>query len=252
MRPTFSSVWQEHRPLVIAHRGASAHAPENTLAAFRLARDIGADGVELDVHLTSDGIPVVIHNASVNATTDGTGTVNALSLREVKALDAGRYFGTAFAGERIPTLAEVLEAVGTDLLINIELKPQRQRGSGLELAVADVVRAMGMTDRVWFSSFKPYALAEIRKAAPGIPCGLLISPLTLMALWLLPFTPMEALHPHHSLFRGWMGALLQRLNIRTSVWTVDDPTTVRRVAVAGADAIITNDPAAVLALMGRR
>jgi glycerophosphoryl diester phosphodiesterase len=206
---------------------------------------VGADGIELDVHLTADGVPVVIHNSRVDATTDGTGFVCDLTLQEIKRLDAGRHFDGAFSGERIPTLTEVLTAVGNDLLVNIELKPQPGGGSALEDAVAEVVLASGLSERVWFSSFKPYALWAIRRAAPGIPCGLLLSPLSFMSLWLVPFTPMEAVHPHHSLLPAWGGALLSRLGLRSAVWTVDDPAVVRRVVEAGADAIITNDPGAV-------
>jgi glycerophosphoryl diester phosphodiesterase len=197
-------------------------------------------------------VPVVIHNARVDATTDGTGPVRALTLDEVKRLDAGAHFGAAFAGERIPTLAEVLESVGRDLLINIELKPQTGGGAALEAAVAKVVQGLDMESRVWFSSFKPYSLHAIRRAAPGIPCGLLVSPLTLMALWLIPFTPMEALHPHYSLYQGWVGRLLHRLGLKAAVWTVDDPDVVQQMVNAGVDGVITNDPAAVLKQLGRR
>ncbi len=252
MRPKFGEAWQAHRPLVVGHRGASAHAPENTLAAFRLARDVGADGIELDVHLTADGVPVVIHNAGVEATTNGTGRISDLTLDEVKRLDAGSHFGPAFAGERIPSLAEALGAVGHDLLVNIELKPQPKGGRSLESAVGDVVRGLGMESRVWFSSFKPYSLAAIRRAIPGVPCGLLVSPLTLTALWLAPVTPMEALHPHHTLYTGWVAALSRRLGLKSAVWTVDDPETVARVVQVGVDAVITNDPGAVLRQLGRQ
>jgi glycerophosphoryl diester phosphodiesterase len=251
MRPTFGAIWQQHRPLVLGHRGASKHAPENTLAAFRLAREVGADGIELDVHLSADEVPVVIHNSRVDATTDGSGPVGALTLREIKALDAGAHFDAAYAGERIPMLAEVFEEVGDDLIINIELKPQPQARQGLEAAVIDVIQSMGMADRVWFSSFKPYSLAVARRAAPHIPCGLLLSPMTLTALWLLPFTPMEAFHLHHTLLPRWMAGLLRRLHLKSVVWTVDAPITVQKMVDAQVDAVITNDPAAVLRQLGR-
>src|SRR5512136_697214 len=108
------------RLLNIAHRGASAAAPQNTLAAFRKAVELGADGVELDVQLSADGAVVVIHDFTVDKTTDGTGRVAAKTLAELKALDAGSRFSPQFAGERIPTLAEVFEAIDGKLLVNVE------------------------------------------------------------------------------------------------------------------------------------
>jgi len=123
------------RTLDIAHRGASTAAPPNTLAAFEKAIELGADGIEFDVHLSADGVPVVIHDFTVNGTTNGSGRVASLTLVQLKQLDAGSYFDPAFAGERIPTLAEVLEAVGSRLLLNIELKSTSLRDNGLEQAV---------------------------------------------------------------------------------------------------------------------
>src|SRR5512136_1224893 len=108
------------RPLNIGHRGASAAAPQNTLAAFRKAMELGADGVELDVQLSADGAVVVIHDFTVDKATDGTGRVAAKTLAELKALDAGSRFSPQFAGERIPTLAEVFEAIDGKLLVNVE------------------------------------------------------------------------------------------------------------------------------------
>jgi len=194
----YPDLWQRvqplGRPFVLGHRGASHAAPQNTLAAFRKAADVGADGVELDVHLSRDGVPVVIHNDSVDATTDGTGLVRDMTLVQLQALDAGAHFDAAFAGERIPTLEEVLAEVGMRLLTNIELKAGQT--SALVPAVVELVRRMGMATRVWFSSFKPYALYRARALAPEIPCGLLYGPLNLGTLLLRPFTPHEALHPY--------------------------------------------------------
>ena len=162
---TFPESWWKDRPLILGHRGASHDAPQNTLAAFRKAVEVGADGVELDVHLSRDGVPVVIHDAKVDATTDGTGYVSAKSLEELKALDAGLSFDPQFSGERIPTLEEVLLEVGEALLVNIELKVGRI--DGLAAAVVDVVKRLGMQPRVWFSSFRPYLLYQSARSGPG-------------------------------------------------------------------------------------
>lgn len=239
---TFPPEWWSAQPLIFGHRGASGRAPENTLAAFQAALEDGADGVELDVHLTEDGVPVVIHNARVDKTTDGEGLVNALPLDRVRDLDAGSWFAPRFSGERIPTLEEVLAVYGDRLLINIELKPQSSPGLDVAAPVAEIIDRLGLHRRVWVSSFKPYLLFRMRQLVPGIPCGLLFSPLSLGSLWLLPVTPADALHPHVSLLSRWSVWVAHRLGIRLAAWTVDDPDKLRDLASWGVDAVITNEP----------
>ena len=245
-RVRFPDGWWLDRPLVLGHRGSSAHAPANTVAAFRVADGAGAHGVELDVHLTADGVPVVIHDGSVDATTDGHGRVRDMTLREIQQLDAGSHFDAAFAGERIPTLAEALAAMGDRMLVNVELKPQSKGTEDLERAVAKVVYETQMASRVWFSSFKPYSLHQIRRFAPDIPCALLVSPFTLSSLLLAPVTPMEAIHVHYSMCSQWLVDTAHRLHLRVGVWTVDDETVAAQLRSYGVDAIITNDPAKLL------
>lgn len=243
----FPTTWWRERPLVFAHRGASHALPENTLAAFQEAVRLGADGIELDVHLSADGVPVVIHNNAVHLTTDGKGLVNALSLAQLKELDAGSHFGAAFAGERIPTLAEVFEAVGRRLLINVELKAQNHAAIELETAVAALVKRMGMTERLWFSSFRPLALSRIRRLLPDVPCGLLYDPLGVgAALLFTPFTPHEALHPHVTLVNQRFVQRTHKRKQRVVTWTVDDIAVARRMAAIGVDVLITNEPEEVL------
>src|SRR5579863_1834901 len=126
---------------IFAHRGNSGEAPENTLAAFRQVAGVGADGVEFDVQLSRDGVPVVIHDETVDRTTDGKGAVAGLTLAQLQVLDAGKWFGAAFAGERIPTLEAVLEVFrGASIRVNIELKTNRTPYPGLSQKVIDLVR----------------------------------------------------------------------------------------------------------------
>jgi glycerophosphoryl diester phosphodiesterase len=256
MMTRFPDLWQRGqplgRPLVLGHRGASHAAPQNTLAAFRKAADVGADGIELDVHLSRDGVPVVIHNNSVGATTDGTGLVRELTLVQLKALDAGARFDApdsdaSFAGERIPTLEEVLAEVGARVLVNIELKAGQT--VALVSAVVDLVRRMGMADRVWFSSFKPYALYRAHASAPEIPCGLLYGPLNPGTLLLRPFTPHEALHPYKDLLTKRSVHRAHQRGLRVFTWTLDDPVVARKFATWGVDGIITNEPEKILAAL---
>ncbi len=241
-RPT---LWNSERPLILAHRGASAYAPENTLAAFRLAAEMGADGVELDVRLSADGVPVVIHDATVGRTTDGYGTVSQLTLTELQALDAGSWFSPDFAGQRLPTLQEVLEVLGDRLLFNVELKGSSWRDRGLEAAVLAVIEAQGMLDRVLISSFDPFALRRMKRLAPRLPVALLYAPdlpLYLRRAWLAPLLPHEVRNPEHTMVTPKAMAWFRRHRYRVVTWTVDEPEEMRRLARLGVDGIITNRP----------
>jgi glycerophosphoryl diester phosphodiesterase len=233
------------RPLNIAHRGASAAAPQNTLAAFRKAMELGADGVELDVQLSADGVPVVIHDLTVDKTTDGTGLVRSKTLAQLKALDAGRKFSPQFAGERIPTLSEVFDVLEGKLLVNVELKDFNPRGSELGAPVVEIVRKHAMDKRVLFSSFNPFALRGVKRLAPEIPAGLLYAPdlpIYLRRAWLAPFIPHEARHPHFSMVTEALVERCHARGLRVNTWTVDDPAEMRRLIVVGVDGVITDVP----------
>ena len=231
--------------LNVAHRGASAAAPGNTLAAFEKAVELGADGVELDVQLSADGVPVIMHDFTVGATTDGSGRVGDLTLAQLRQLDAGVRFAPRFAGQRIPTLAEVLEAFGSQLLFNIELKTTSLRDNGLEQAVVSEVRRQGLDSRVLFSSFNPLSLRRVKKIAPHISAGLLYDlnePLPLRKAWLAFLAPHEARHPHYKMVDARYVAWARKRGYGVNTWTVDDPGEMRRLIRLGVDGIITNVP----------
>ena len=152
-----------HRPWAIAHRGASLEAPENTLAAFRRAMELGADLIELDVHQTSDGHVVVIHDETVDRTTDGSGAVRAMTLRELRRLDAGSWMGPHFAGERVPTLLEVLELTRGQIGLAIEIKAGSRRYPGIEAAVVHLLQTTGRLDDVILISGDCRAIREVRR-----------------------------------------------------------------------------------------
>ncbi|NGZ75739.1 glycerophosphodiester phosphodiesterase [Saccharibacillus sp. VR-M41] len=159
----------------VAHRGFSGAAPENTLAAIRLAAKIPeVEWIEIDVQLSSDGVPVVIHDFKLGRTTDGSGEVRERTLEQLKRLDAGRWKSRLFAGERIPTLDEVLDEAQGRLKINIELKTNAERYAGLAAQAVKAVACRGMERDVVFTSFEPQALQEAREAAPDIRRGLII------------------------------------------------------------------------------
>jgi len=160
------------RTRVIAHRGFSSRAPENTLAAIHEAIAIGADMAEIDVTLSSDDATVVIHDESLQRTTNGSGPVSQFTLAELKDLDAGSWFGPRFAGERIPTLDEVLMTVDGKILLNIEIKSEAVE-RGIAGRVVETIHRHEMKDQVVISSFSPTALVQVHSLAPQVTTAVL-------------------------------------------------------------------------------
>lgn len=233
------------RPLNFAHRGASFEAPENTLAAFLLAAELGADGIELDVQLSKDGETAVIHEFSLEASTDGHGLVRERTMAELQELDAGSWFDPVFAGQQIPTLQEVVEAVGQQMLLNIELKTASLQDSHLAKAVVRIIEENHLSDRVVVSSFNHLVLRTVRKLNPKIPLGLLASrdmPLPLRRTWLRPWIRPEALHPSYEMIDANYAHWAKERGYRIHTWTVDDPGTMWQMMRLGVDMIITNRP----------
>ena len=163
---------QTRKPLILAHRGACSYAPENTMAAFRLAIEQGADGIELDAKLCADGSVVVIHDSTVDRTTNGTGKVAELAFDELQQMDAGVQFAPKYAGEKIPKLEQVLTELGDKTLINIELTSYASPATTCQKR-QQRWRETGMEKSVIFSSFHPSVLRRIRKLMPEVPAGLL-------------------------------------------------------------------------------
>src|ERR1700736_62812 len=163
------------RPLVIAQRGASADAPENTIAAFELALDQGADGIELGVHLSQDEHPIVIHDFTLERTTDGAGPVSAHTVRELKRLDAGGWRDRRFRGQRVQTLQEVLERFRDRTRFWVELKGGAAVYPGLEERIVSTIEIYDVVDRVLVQSFDPGTLATVRRLNPEIRIGALVA-----------------------------------------------------------------------------
>lgn len=232
------------RPLIFAHRGASDIAPENTLAAFQAALDVGADGIELDVTRCATGEIVVIHDETVDRTTNGTGRVSSLPFYALRELDAGSWFGSQFAGERVPMLQEVLDRFGHRLRINIEIKGQSLRGDGLEEEIAEMIRARSLQKKVILSSFNPAALMRARRVAPELRRGLLYAPdfPFYSRIWALPLVRPEALHPQYTLVDERLVRWAHGRGLRVAAWTVDEPQAMERMIRLGVDMIITNHP----------
>jgi glycerophosphoryl diester phosphodiesterase len=243
------ALYAEHGTLVFGHRGASAYAPQNTLAAFSLAAEMGAHGVELDVHLSADGHLVVIHDFSVDKTTDGSGEVVEKTLAELKELDAGVKFAQDYAGARVPTLDEVFETIGKQLAINIEIKGETH---GIEDAVAECVNRHNALDSVIVSSFNPLILRRMGKGHPDMPLGFLsepgMSPDQIAPL--LMGLKLRARHPHFSeIDRVYMN-IARLYGYRVNTWTVNDTDRALALAELNVDTLITDRPDDLLAALG--
>ena len=238
-------------PAILAHRGASRYAPENTLAAFQLAVEQQADGVELDVRLSADGHLVVIHDATVSHTTNGKGWVAGLTLAELRKLEAGSppaWAGQGFPPQAIPTLDEVFETLGKRLLINVELKPLVRHAKILAEKVAQTIQRHQVQDVVICSSFSPSALNALAQYAPEVPRGLLLpsgyipSRLAALAGRKVAYT---TLHPdYQDVLRGTFPLSPQARTTRPGVfaYTVNGEEEMEALFKAGIDGIFTDDP----------
>lgn len=219
-------------PIVLwAHRGASALAPENTMAAFTLAEAIGADGIELDVHLSRDGVPVVLHDETVDRTTDGRGRVASLSLDQLRQLDAGSWFDADFAGEKIPTLDEVLSWAGARLRINIEIK-SAAAGRAVLQSLSEHPQA-----RVLVSSFDHPLLAGLRRQSPELSLGFLCDTrFWRRSLQRAIAAGAESFHPEARFCSRPLVEASHRHGLKVYPWTVDEPrrqSSLRRIGVDG-------------------
>jgi glycerophosphoryl diester phosphodiesterase len=248
------NLWNDlPRPLVIAHRGDRAFAPENTLTAFRQAVEKGAEAIEFDVKLTADGQVVVLHDQTVDRTTDGKGDISQLTLAQAREFDANVQFPDRFPAEHIPTLEEVFETVGHSLLMNIELTNYATRSDSLVPRVVELVKAHAIQERVLFSSFLARNLRKTSALLPDTPCGLL----TLKGLLglegrLLGWRKgVQALHPYYTDVSPGLMDRLHAAGKRVNTWTVNGEKDIKNMISLGVDGIITDDPSLVLHLLGR-
>ena len=231
-------------PIIFAHRGDSAHAPENTLAAFELALKRGAPAIEFDVKLTSDRQVVIIHDQTLNRTTNGSGAVTKQPLASLRELDAGSWKSAEFCGEKIPTLEEVFEMMGKKLLMNIELTNYATPFDRLVHKVAALVKKHGLQERVIFSSFFPTNLMLARQLLPSVPRGQLIHEGN-SGWWQRTAANFMALDAEHPFIADVTARSVERAHAkarRIHIWTVNDPAEMRRLRSLGADGIFTDDP----------
>ena len=231
--------------MIFAHRGACALAPENTLPSFELALAHSADAIELDTKLSKDEVVMVIHDQSVDRTTNSKGKVSDLTLRELKQLDAGSFFGQEFSGVKIPTLDEVFESVGKQLIVNVELTNYKSKHDLLVEKVAEVVKRHNMEDHVLFSSFLPINLVKSKALLSKTPVALLCLPGMLgifsRSVFGRRYSP-QIIHPYLTDVNKEYVEKEHKIGRRVHVWTVNNKTDILNLKADGVDGLFTDDP----------
>jgi glycerophosphoryl diester phosphodiesterase len=235
----YPSMWK------IAHRGASGHAPENTLAAFRMAVEMGAKFIEADLRLTRDAKIVAMHDATVDRTTNGRGRVSKMSLAELRGLDAGVKFlsedGRSFKGERVPTLDEILEfARKADVSLYLELK--ESQSWGFEQTLVGALRSSGEINRAILISFDPDVLTTVRRIEPTLMTGFLVQSPAASAIEKTVALGARQFLPRADKVTPELVVAAHRADLRVVVWTVNETVDMRAMIAAGVDGIITDYP----------
>jgi len=248
-------------PLIIGHRGASALAPENTIAAFRRAIDDGADGIEFDVRLARDGVAVVIHDATLERTGLVRRKVSDLTAAELGATEVGRWFrqavtaGAEFAGETVPTLQQVFELFSEhNGLLYLEMKPDAGTGNELASEVVRMIRQSTLVERVIVECFDLSLIQRVKQIDSRIRAAALFEPKLLRTNWffrqklaaLASASGANEIALHHALASRRMIEQAQQQGLSVVVWTVDNPEWVIRGQALGVSALITNNPASLL------
>ena len=246
-------------PLILGHRGSSAIAPENTLASFSQALRDGADGIEFDVRLSRDGVPVVVHDATLKRTGRVDRLVSELSAAELQEIDVGSWFGErrqitkTFAGEKLPTLAQVFNLFAANSgVLYIEMKCDAGEGAALAAAVVQLCRESRLVDRVVVESFDLAAIAEVKRIDSGIRTAALFEPKLSRPISTVRRLKMvdsalsvgtEEIALHHTLAGPRVIEKARHQGLEIVVWTVDEPAWIPRARSWGVKALIANDPA---------
>ncbi len=241
--------------LNIAHRGDPSNAPENTLPAFEAALRIGVDMVEFDVHQLADGALAVMHDATVDRCTDGSGSLGEMTLAELRRLDAGSWFAPAFAGLRVPTMQEALDAIPPPTLLNIHLKPAGDGSGRFEAAVLECIEGAAAGPRALVVHHDLPTLNRLRERAPELRyCLLPAGPDGFEYIRRAAGEGFGVLQPGRAMMSAEFCRAVHDAEMTANVFYADDADTMRRFIEWGIDGILTNDPrllADVLVEMGR-
>lgn len=232
--------------MIFAHRGASLYAPENTLAAFEIAIEQKADAIEFDVNISADGCLVVIHDDTVDRTTNGSGKVRELNQKDLQQLDAGSFFHRTFKGEHIPTLEDIFTHIRNRIFLNIELKDKDFIKSSLQGKVLDLLHKYDLTESVLISSFNINVLRSIHNKLPEVAIAILadrrkqgIISRCQIGLSLVKY------QAWHTKFKDATPKLVKKqhsLGHRVNAYTVDQPDDIRSLLHIVIDGVFTNDP----------
>jgi glycerophosphoryl diester phosphodiesterase len=235
--------------MVIGHRGAAGEAPENTLASFQLALTQGADGIELDIHLSKDGEIIVCHDPTIDRTTNGSGYIVEMDAEEIKRYDAGGWFSKQYGGESIPTLAEVFDLVPEHIMINIEIKYAYQ--GHLETKLLEFLAARHRIENIVISSFDHKCLQRIKKAAPELKVGLLYAAnLADHAGYANQLgADVYSIHPHYQLIEKADVLNAKSAGFQIYPYTVNLENDYRNMLDFGVSGIITDFPARLVQLL---
>ena len=237
---------------MFGHRGAMGHAPENTFASFEKAVELGVDAIELDVHLTADGEVVVIHDPQLDGTTDGTGLVGEKKLADLKGLDAGAGFGPAFAGQRIPTLGEVLAWARGTCVVDVEIKGGPWPYAGIEPRVVDLIRQHEMVDQTIVISFHHPVVARVKSLAPEIATGTLWSCQPIDPVAVARAAGADAIMPQWTFCDAETVERAHAAGLSVNPWDTSRPEVVEHLIGLGVDSICTNHPDVVVGALERR
>lgn len=228
-------------PWVIAHRGASGHAPENTLVAFERAVQLGAGFIETDLHLTRDARFVAIHDATLDRTTNGHGPVRDMTLAELRKLDAGQWYDRGYMGQRIPTLEEILQFARVhDVIFYLELKCDA--AWGMDHALVAALREAENAARTIVISFDPSQIENVRRADQGMMTGLLTDGSQRDCVRTATEIGARQLCPRSTAVTAELIDQAHRADLHIATWTVDDAAEMRRVIAAHVDGVMTNFP----------
>ncbi|MBI1804161.1 MAG: glycerophosphodiester phosphodiesterase [Ignavibacteriae bacterium] len=237
--------------MIVAHRGAPAYAPENTLSSFRKALELHADALELDVHQTKDSQIVVMHDGSINRTTNGKGNVRNVTLAELRRLSAGKWFGAEFESDKVPTLYEVIGLCDSSTTLIVELKEGSDESPGIEDRIITIVRSAGTKKRIILKSFDRSVLARLHRKAPEIP---LLYVYVFSIPW-INFTvdhglstgdifslDVDYLQPHNILLTKSFIHSAHRHGYKVIAWDVQSESSMQDMLAIGVDGIETDYP----------
>ena len=237
--------WTSRMAVLIGHRGACGHAPENTLASLRKARALGVDWVEFDVRLTADGVPVLLHDETLDRTTDAIGAVSDYSRASLGEVDAGRWYGDGFVGERLPDLTEAIEVLAAEgLRANVEIKHSTGRESATAAATARELLRCWPADSPppLLSSFAPACLSAAREAAPDLRRALLFEAVPDDWREQVRSLGCEGLHCHYGAATPELVSAVRGEGLACRVYTVNEVRRASELAAAGVDGIVTDYP----------